>query len=651
MSIAHHHGTVMKALDDIDATRVLPDWQRPTEALTACFRRYDVNANPVSASRGGHDDADRILAARPSAGWRTVVFLSYENPRGASGGILAVIRRLPAEMQRLLGPTEPDRPRKFIRLSPHHTRLRTQYQPGELTPVGECSVSFDHREVPVRISRYREANGDEWHLFGADGFFEADGGVGNRDPYIYSQETAAQRDGEHSRLLRDSLFAAKAVPAILRHLGDTDGLIVHAHDWEFACAALTVREAIVAGDLQSAAVVLTLHNPYDHGLSETALARITPRHATGHWPHIGGLGRSTVLTRMIPLLDAPVSVVSHQFAREMTQAPIQTGVFTTHLQGAFRAQGLVGIDNGTFKAPVGCFSPTAIREARAGKPAGILTEKKARRQTMLQALKSYLDDLENTGARNTPASLTIGTLNGGDGNPLTELDDRIPVFMMVGRLDPGQKGYDLCAQLIASLPPGAARFVLTPMSSLATDPAVNPFFDQLRELAAARPGDVVIFAHQMGRAYAETMAGATYGLWPSRYEPFGGVTEFYASGTPVVAHAVGGLAQQVIDFSDAPADATGILYRDIAWRGVAHTQLEKEYAATQHARPYDRTQVAEYRAECVELEAAVRCATTVFQHHPAGYGTMLANLSDMLGVLGWDKPVRDYLSWYDKSLA
>jgi glycogen synthase len=641
----------MKALDDIDATRVLPPWQRPTEALKACFRRYDVNANPVSATRGGNEDLDRILAARPSDGWRTVVFLSYENPRGASGGILAVIRRLPAEMQRLLVASEPDRPRELIRLSPHHARLRTHYQPDELTPVGECAVSFDGRDVQVRISRYRDAAGEEWHLFGADGFFEADGGIGNRDPYIYSRETASLRDGDQSLLLRDSLFATKAVPAILRQLGKTDGLIVHAHDWEFACAALTVREAIIAGELHRAAVVLTLHNPYDHGLSETALARITTRHASQHWPHLGGMGRSTVLTRMIPLLDAPVSVVSHQFAREMTSAPIQTGVFTTHLQGVFRTQGLVGIDNGTFKAPTVSFSPVAIRDARAGKPAAILAEKKAKRQTMLQALKGYLDDLENTGDCAKSATLTIGTLTGGAGKPLTELDDSIPVYMMVGRLDPGQKGYDLCAQLIASQPPGAARFVLTPMSSLATDPAVNPFFDQLRELAAARPGDVVIFAHQMGRAYAETMAGATYGLWPSRYEPFGGVTEFYASGTPVVAHAVGGLAQQVIDFNDAPADGTGILYRDTAWRGVPQSQLEKEYATTQHALPYDRSQVAEYRAECVELKAAVRCATTIFQHHPASYGAMLANLSDMLGVLGWDKPVRDYLSWYEKALS
>ena len=85
-------------------------------------------------------------------------------------------------------------------------------------------------------------------------------------------------------LLRDGLFAAAAIPRVLRKLGLTRNVIVHVQDWQLAATALTVKEAIVDDVLDSAAVVLTSHNPYDCGLTLADLAKITPRVNGDQWP-------------------------------------------------------------------------------------------------------------------------------------------------------------------------------------------------------------------------------------------------------------------------------------------------------------------------------------------------------------------------------
>jgi glycogen synthase len=632
MTVADQRAAQMAALSTTDVAEVLPGWVRPVEAVRACF-----------------SDAWRKLAhSRSLAGdHRTVVFLSYENPWAASGGLLAVVRRLPRELEAAVAA---DGSRKnerytFIRLSPHHSGLTTQ--PDKLSLVARCNVLFDRRVVEVRIHQaiLKPKKGPEevWFLFGADGFFTADGGPGGRDPYIHSFEDQASRDGDASALLRNSLFACKAVPAVLAALQCTKGVIVHAQDWQFASAALTVKEAIVDGALESAVVVLTCHNPYDHGLSQENLARITMRSSQWHWPTIGWIPRTTVLTRMIPLTDAPVSVVSHQFASELTASPIQLGVFTGHLRDVFEEQGLVGIDNGDFgTATTHPFSTEAVLKARQGDPSAILAEKSTRRTAMLSTLGQYLKDVD----RDNPATLTFGRLTGADGQSLDTLPANVPVFMMIGRLDPGQKGYDVCATLIETLPRGIARFVLTPVSPLAEDSAVRPFIDQLKTLAETRTGEVVVFAHRMERAYKETMAGATYSLWPSRYEPFGGATEFYENGTPVIAHAVGGLLQQVIGYTQAPADATGFLYQSLGGND-RFAALKRQYQQAHNAAPEARRRIPVYQRECSGLERAAADGINLFHGDRAGYARLLANLGDMLDTLGWQKPAQDYLAWYD----
>ena len=149
------------------------------------------------------------------------------------------------------------------------------------------------KSVVVEIFRATTQAGETWHLFRdtRGEFFQADGGspwgttpegeprIGT-DPYFYSAETTrAERDGLNSMLLRDALFAAKAVPVVLEALGHTENLLVHAHDWTFSALALTIKDELVCEDsrLRSAVVLLTFHNPFDHWL-----ARHLRRLVAGH---------------------------------------------------------------------------------------------------------------------------------------------------------------------------------------------------------------------------------------------------------------------------------------------------------------------------------------------------------------------------------
>jgi glycogen synthase len=190
---------------------------------------------------------DRLASARRQvrAGSATVVYCVYENPFAMSGGIAAVAENYCAELVA--------QHRSVLAVTPLHGRLKTAPALDDLQYVGHCDVPFDSRRVQVELYEFRQAE-VRWVLMGSDEFFQADGGGGGSDPYVYSSGAA---------LLDDSLFASAAVPFALAALGLKDNLLVHLNDWETAATALTVKQAILAGIFKSAAVVLTSHNPYD----------------------------------------------------------------------------------------------------------------------------------------------------------------------------------------------------------------------------------------------------------------------------------------------------------------------------------------------------------------------------------------------------
>ena len=123
-------------------------------------------------------------------------------------------------------------------------------------------------------------------------------------------------------------------------------------------------------------------------------------------------------------------------------------------------------------------------------------------------------------------------------------NDNGPIFLFFGRDDPRQKGYDVAAAAIEKIPKGKAKYIFTPIPG---DEGLEGLAF-LKRLARKRPGEVKVFPFRMERGYMELQKGASFLVMCSLYEPFGGATEGYVVGTPVVARATGGLVQQVCPY-------------------------------------------------------------------------------------------------------
>lgn len=609
---------------DLEFQQSVAGWQHDRWALRALFATDELQRLEEARRRLRNDR-------------RTIVYCVYENPFAKSGGLFAVAQNLPPALQ--------ERNRAVVVLSPLHARLkRAPVKPenSAASPLVEgpsTTVTFGDQTHALRLWEHRDDSGTRWILFEATGFFEAAGGPQGLDPYDY---TSSETPEAPSLLARDSLFASAAVPRILAALGMTEDVVLHPQDWQFASTALTVKEAILDGSLQSAVVVLTSHNPYDNPLPEEQLALITRRTEDSCWPSLrvpelpGAIPRrETFYECMLPLLDAPCSTVSRNFARELTADPLQTVHFTNHLQAIFARQGMVGVNNGLFLKPTAVYSDEALEQARHSQPQLLLQQKRDLRRKMLALWSS-----------DPPRGVT-GSLDGGPGRELRELPDTVPIFMMFGRMDPGQKGFDVLARAIQALEPGLARFVITP----AVGGGAEPFTSDLRQLAAARPGEVLCILGKMERGYLETMGGATYCVMPSMYEPFGGATEPYLKGTPVVARATGGLVHQVVDIQRDRRRATGVLYREeppeateeelgLLWRELLHC-----------GEPLARCENPLYIALVEALTQALRQAIQIYQQDPDGYAGMLANLHAQALQFSWSKAAAEYGVLYDLAVG
>nr|MBC8289696.1 hypothetical protein [Planctomycetota bacterium] len=325
----------------------------------------------------------------------------------------------------------------------------------------------------------------------------------------------------------------------------------------------------------------------------------------------------TVYRRPLELLDAPPTTVSREFAVDLQQDDLQTLYFANQLQPIFEKTGVIGVDNGPFE------------EVRDPFPDGDVLETKRRiRATMLALLEEYQET----------ESRAVGRLAGADGGPLTLLPDHVPFFMMAGRLDQRQKGFDVFAQSIREfLGPRQhdGRFLI------ATDPGGAPasFLEDLYQLAEEFPGRVLVCAFRMQKAYLECQAGATFSVWPSLYEPFGGVSEFFLKGTPAVARRTGGLRQQV--FETDTAENTGITY------DTPGSQNREQWEAVMDApSPFDRQSEPLYQEHVAGLTEALVRATSVF-HDTAAYERMLGNLFPMCQQFSWERVWREYSEVYE----
>jgi len=581
---------------------------------------------------------DAWTKERPAAGERTVIFVTFETRLAPSGGLGAVMKVLPNKMAGH---------ERCCVLAPYFPRIAPP-----LPILTNFTVPLGGKPRQVEIREIRDPSGFSTYLLSSEGFFTAP-----VDPYVNPLDPDEPMDPyvnpvNPEKLVEDALFFCAAVPFALvalaqKGLGSLANLVFHLQDWETACTAQAVR---LHPGIESAACVLTLHNPYDRYLGMIGSLLV------GDLVSYLGLAYDNVLAQMIPLTDGPVSTVSQNFADELTSDPLHSRVFARHLQPLLVSTGVIGIDNGLFGELSFPFSLQALEQARLGQFGRIQEEKWERRLTLGQELATYQHQLsqENrTGRKAWGADLDLS-------------DPRVPVFLILGRDDPRQKGYDVVAEAIRRIPEGKARYIFTPM------PGDEGFLGLafLKQLARERPGEVKVFPFRLDPAPFEALkGGSSFLVMASLYEPFGAATEAYLAGMPVVARATGGLVQQVVPFPSAAlsrqgrqlADLfherehppTGFLFREPAvpdpvhdWQWIVDCAYWRQ--TPKGDRIENRKGLPIFEAMVQRAAWALQDAIELYQQNQPAYAAMIYHGSQLLEGFDWERAIREYRRLYDR---
>jgi glycogen synthase len=235
---------------------------------------------------------------------------------------------------------------------------------------------------------------------------------------------------------------------------------------------------------------------------------------------------------------------------------------------------------------------------------------------------------------------------------------------LAGRDDPRQKGYDVaCAAIKTYLQSGGeASFLFFPIPG--DEGLAGLAF--LEKLACDYPEKVIGLPFVFQEGYFEVLRGATYGMMPSLYEPFGMANEFYLNGCVGIGRATGGIVQQIIpyragaSFSEAvqkrsdrlfgaAAPPTGLLYRERDEIPSAITDWRTINAAGYRVggspdRVEQRKTIPLFQAMERELTLCISDAVNLYQNYPELYYQLLTNgISYIRNSLSWERTAQAYL--------
>lgn len=543
---------------------------------------------------------------------RHLVLCSFESRFAKSGGLAAVVANTLPFLKEASGFTSASL------ISPMYSLLMEDQQ---LEPTTiRFSVPFGDDEIEAALFKRQTAYSAPVsgalveYFIQAPRFFRAHGKL--RDPYIYVEDDPA----ENARaLLENALFFSAAVPRALSALGLTRDVVIHLQEWQTTLVALTAKLAMVEGTLQSCTLVQTMHNPYDCFVPAEALMRIVNPATLRDSVRASVSKGLTAFQIGLALVDVPLATVSEHFADELTSDVMQTRHFAPHLQGLLKA-GVVGINNGPFV-------PFSDRFPKRGRHTvdEVIQIKQRARQSLLSILDRYVPPQRFGGL----------TYRGG---PITALPDEVPIIVMSGRLDWMQKGYDILLRSLERFAVDEIKAVLTPLAVREAD------LDYFREVVSSPPtrGNIVVYPMRMEQGYVELQTGATFGLMPSIYEPFGAAIEYMASGTVNVGRRSGGLVNQIA------GGETGFLFRESpASYTLENVKAFADASANVAARRNNPWSLAMVEA----LTATLRDAAAFYRDRREDYAQMVLRGFDKAGEFSWEKNATEYSALYRMAAA
>ncbi len=468
-----------------------------------------------------------------------------------------------------------------------------------------------------------------WYFIDAIGNGERVYFGGYPHPYMLDD----RRDRNVELLSRDAMFFGRAVAQALPVIDRSAEWILLMQDWEGATAALALN-----GRLKRYRSFITLHNCYDSRVHVEDPC-VTPHSEPMNQP-------DSILRRALAKANRPVFTVSGQFASDLTADPIQTRILAKHIQDPLKA-GLVGINNGPFGS--------------VNVPAGILESEgnvfhAKMRQWKIDHRKNAIRELRQLEGRfDIPVWGKAGELSPESGSCW---------LVMTGRDDPRQKGYDAAAVAARRvLVEGFnVNFIFLPIPG---DEGL-PGLSFLETLYRDFPDRVVVLPFRWNEGYAAILRGASFGIFPSFYEPFGGVSEFYFNGTPVIARTTGGLVQQIVPYVEirppveavrvradrwhqASALPTGLLFRERDGIDSAERDWYEINAAEYDigGGPDDRIgrrmQLGVFREMVDELHLCMTDAIDIFFNRQDAYYSLIKNgIRHIRNVFLWERAAREY---------
>jgi glycogen synthase len=537
----------------------------------------------------------------------TVAYCSFESRFGRSGGLGAVAAKILPYLN------EVNQVTNTILITPFHSKIINEKK---LKSTGiTFEVPFDHQLFKIEIWEYtskydnpRKGSIKEFYLK-ADTFFDAQNRL--NDPYIFFENDKERND---EAIRENGLFFCKAVPLTMKALGFQKNIIFHLQDWQTALISVTSKEATLNGTLKSCGTVETLHNAFDFFIPSQMLAKITDKtraiKISQYLPE--GL---TALQIGLQLVDAPITTVSENFARELTMDVLQTQHFAPHLQTIFQKSGVVGINNGAF-----VYFPPEFSQLENMTVNRLKAIKNKNRKLLLKVLEEY----------HPPER--FGELS-YRGETIKNLPDSIPILIMSGRLDYNQKGYDIFLQAIERFAEDEIKVILTPLPVNAAD------LDFLRAIASKCKGNVTVFPIRMSQGYHELQVGATFGFMPSIYEPFGAAIEYMVNGTVNIARKTGGLVDQIDD------NQCGLLYQENS-AFYNFENIEQYYGFAYNISKRSENKWVQSMVDA--LYEKMKEAIHLYQNHPNEYYRLIIMGFKKARSFDWSISAKKYFEVYEK---
>lgn len=322
-------------------------------------------------------------------------------------------------------------------------------------------------------------------------------------------------------------FFNRAVIDLCEHIHFSPD-VIHANDWPTGLLPALMTINNIPSTVQKSSTVFTIHNMAHHGYAPKELLNFVG--LPDHYFHpfaMEACGGINVLKGAIQFADK-ITTVSPTYAEEIKSSEQGYGLDDVL---RYRAADLCGILNGI---DLTTWDPETDKMIAKNFSKKAISGKAICKQSLQQELG-------------------------------LKIDNNIPVFGVISRFFE-QKGLDVLCNIL----PDILRDMSVEFAILGSgDPALEQHFQWI---AQSFPGQMSVYIGYNAVLSHRIEAGSDFFVMPSRYEPCG-LNQIYSMryGTLPIAHAVGGLADTIINYDENSKSGTGFLFHDLTSSALYNT--------------------------------------------------------------------------------